>query len=209
MLMSTSFIESDSQDGSVDGGDDDGRTKSDDSDEDGELKKEKKKKIIAELFGTNSFDEEPKPEEKLSAPPSKSDWLELKEDTDTFIPATTTTSTTRDTTDVYNFKTAVESKTSSSFQREPNLADRENGNFVENKIDRRRSATDKTSDSRKLKQRFKSLDLDLLDFDSSSIAHPNSDNQPLEQVIPSADVKEGLYKEKKKGVKSINLFVVH
>lgn len=128
-------------------------------DTDEESKKERKKKIIAELFG--SSEEPAKTEEKPAVNttiPSKSDWLELKTDDITDPPFTSRGHETN----VKNFETVAEPKIRDDDLKEKSV------HFVDNSNTNRRKSEGKPAELLKMKHRFKSLDLDLLDFDSVS-----------------------------------------
>lgn len=151
---------------------------------DEQSKEDKKKRMLAELFGTNNDPkEEPNNIEEPAAPVNKSDWLDLKTDvkpnapenvfnkavtwqTPTETPITSSMDTMKF--DIFNEKqTNIESKDRPDTT--PVLM-----SDINSFSDRRKSESSSQSNTKKSKQRFKSLDLDLeFDFDRSTDIEAN------------------------------------
>lgn len=146
-------------------------SKTEDIDFDDESRKKKKKKMLDELFGSN---EEKKTETKpLSTPSqSKSDWLELKDDSPEETLLTDFNYSTK--AHGYENEPRVIQNTSSTIDRmssktAPEVSER-TVHFADNSgtSGRRKSESSPTL-TKKSKPRFKSLDLNLdFDFDSTS-----------------------------------------
>lgn len=149
-----------------------------------ELKKEKKKKIIAELFGSK---EEPIKVEETSisntAALNKSDWLELK--------------TEEPSVSLLNGRQTIETNTSKT-EIKVNQDDDVNEKAVHfsnsSRVSDRRKSEGKPHELQKNKHRFKSLDMDLLHFDSiNSSEHEknlqtNSETEFYKKVNDDEDV---------------------
>lgn len=158
--------------------------KSKELDTEEELKKEKKKKIIAELFGSN---EEPIKIEETSVSNTgvlnKSDWLELKteEPSASLLNGSQTTETKTSKTEVKVNKYDGIKEKSVQFSSSFSVSDR-------------RKSEGKPHELQKSKHCFKSLDMDLLHFNSINSSeheknlHTNSETEFYKKVNDDEDV---------------------
>ncbi|XP_065201382.1 fas-binding factor 1-like isoform X2 [Planococcus citri] len=160
-------------------------------------KEDKKKRVLAELFGTKhepekESKEEPSKQEETAISQTKYDWLDLKAETKSTLPESTSNKT-------VTWKTPAEK--SLTFIDDTNKNDNfgnklltaENDDIfsvsqtsiprITETSDRRKSESSAQSDSKKSKQRFKSLDLDL-DFDFDQ---PNEAESSKNVAVKTAD----------------------
>lgn len=147
--------------------------------------------MLAELFGTKDEPkEEPKKTEEITASQTKSDWLDLKSEAKPTIPETTSNKTVSWQTPAETSRTFI-SDTIKKDDFGDNLFTTQGDDVfkasqapisrISETTDRRKSESSAPHDSKKSKQRFKSLDLDLdFDFDKPSDAITSEDRNILE-----------------------------
>lgn len=150
-------------------------SKTEDIDFDDEFRKQKKKKMLADLFGSNEETKvEAKPSMSTSATPSQSDWLDLKNESPEKTLPSNATSSTRP----FGFENELQESPipniPSALDRRPSTSVPEAGEKTVHFVDSNGTSGRRISESspglmRKSKPRFKSLDLNLdFEFDSAS-----------------------------------------
>lgn len=158
-------------------------SKTEDIDFDDEFRKEKKKKMLADLFGSNEETKvETKPSLSTSAAPSQSDWLDLKDDSqEKTLPANLTHSTKTsgfETEPQENFILNTPSTLDRRFSTTVPEVSEKTVHFVDNSgTSSRKISESSPAIMRKSKPRFKSLDLNL-DFEFDSISQDELVTKP-------------------------------